>query len=150
MRRNIFLLISLFLFQLSANGSDSLFTKVQQKLIEDSETFNCFKELYVAYYEDKKANLEIRNETYDSLYIIYYNKGLPLVRLIKRESLDSFFSLLYLKKSIFKKRSFKREYNNLIASYSNFNADNDIGAKGSQKEYFLMYLDHYYIIPKSH
>lgn len=71
--------------------NDTLFKRVAIKLERDKKSFNTFKNLFEAY-----LNPSIKGDSicgsYFNLYLSLYNNGTSLVRLIKKNTLDSVFA----------------------------------------------------------
>jgi len=53
------------------------------------------------------------------------------------------------KRSQHSKSSIKRNYKRLVSNFKNYNTDNDFGDTEEQSEYFLQFIELYYILPNT-
>ncbi|MCO6494104.1 MAG: hypothetical protein J5I91_00285 [Bacteroidetes bacterium] len=129
-------------------SQDSLFNQVVAKLESDKGSCVNFEKLFNTYYADFKVKDSLHTSYYD-LYLSMYNQGFPLVRLIRKESMDSVFSQLVSNRKRVSRKLLATQYCNIVINKDNFNTDNDIGGEGSQNDYFRRYLNGYLILPES-
>jgi hypothetical protein len=149
MRKLILFFTLGFVLQVSASDIDSIYNKVKKKLLKDKKSFNDFNNLQYEYNKEISNDSNISSIVYDSLYIEYYNMGFPIVRLINKEKLDSCFLYLGNTNCNTNIHLIKQTYRQIVKNYHNFNSDKNIGGEDSQKEYFIMYIEGYYILPLS-
>lgn len=145
----IFVIInSSFCFGQQSLTDEELFKKVSFSLKNDEKSFESFNLFYQAY----SLDLKIKDKSYECYFDLYahlYNKGIPIVRLIKKEAFEKTFEQLIEKSDFHKKSSIYRKYKEIITDVNNYNTDYDIGEIGGQKEYFLNFLNQYFILPKT-
>lgn len=147
--KTFYLIVSLFIFSFSFGQQTTidknLFSEVSTKLKKDKKSLEVFTELYQEYLLDLRE--ENQNERFIDLYIQLYNKGIPVVRLLKKESFIKRFDRLKERGKPYKKIRLCKEFLKLTRNKKNYNTDIDIGAEGTQKQYFLQFLNEYKIMP---
>ncbi len=151
MKHIFYTILIIFTLSLSCFGqgktvNDSLFIEVSSKLKSDKKSFKTFQAIYKAYMIDLEMKY-ISLDCLKTLYIMLYNKGVPIARLVNEESIIEAFELLNNKDICHKSIQFRNVYKKLIADYSNYNTDVFFGSTGDQEEYFLKFLNEYFIIP---
>jgi hypothetical protein len=142
----IILLFAFNSFAQSKTANDSLFTMVSTKLKNDEKSFQVFQALHKEY----KIDNEMKNRGLDSfqtVFITFYNQGIPLTRLIKEDAFKKMFKRMSKKAIQLKSNEFRRSYQQLISNYANYNADDNDPIQPGGKEYFLKFLNGYFILP---
>ncbi|MBX7204462.1 MAG: hypothetical protein K1X81_03460 [Bacteroidia bacterium] len=126
--------------------NDTLLPRVAIKLERDTKSFNVFKDLFKVYHKSS-TNGDTIHEEYFDLYLSLYNKGTPLVRLIKKNTLDSVFAQVEQQYNTNSHRSLYESFCSVVQNPSFYNTDADIGAVGAQIECFRIFLTNYFILP---
>ena len=128
------------------NINDSLFICVANKLKNDEKSFQVFQALYMAHTIDKEIKY-LKLDCFQTLFITLYNKGVPLVRLIKEVVFIKTFDKISKKSKHFKRNKLLRSYQKLISNYVNYNSDDNDPEQPGGKEYFMKFLNEYFILP---
>ncbi len=143
-----FVVNSFFCFGQQSFTDEELFKKVSFSLKNNDKSFESFNLLYQTY----SLDLKIRDKSYECYFDLYahlYNKGIPIVRLIKKDTLEKAFEQLIEKGDFHRKSSVYRKYKEIITNINNYNTDYDIGERGEQKKYFQKFLNDYFILPET-
>lgn len=148
--KKIILIAILFLLNPTVGfSSDTLFKQVQTKLLNDKKSFKNFCLLYDEFCNFKKNKDTLLDNHYDLSYALY-NKGIPFVRLINIDAVDSCFHEIYQKNKLFKQVYLKRVYKRLVQNYNNYNTNDDFyNSAGEEVTYFSAYLKDYFIMPST-
>jgi|SRR5690606_20155668 len=145
----IFLLfcVSLHACATKPTGRGQLFVLVSEKLEKDERSFLVYNTLYNAYVLDQ----EHKDKSLDcflNLSVDLYNVGIPLVRLIKRESLVLSFERLNKTKKSLTLNDIQQEYKKTVRDISHYNEEeNEIIF--NERDHFEIFIEHYYLIPKT-
>jgi hypothetical protein len=142
----IFLLFVSNSFAQATTTNDSLFTMVSTKLKNDEKSFQVFQALYKEYTLDS----EMKNhhiDCFQTLFISLYNQGIPLTRLIKEVAFIEMFKRMSKKAIQLKSNELRLSYQKLISNYANYNSDDNDPIQPGGKEYFLKFLNGYFILP---
>lgn len=124
-----------------------LFENVSFKLQNDDNSFAVFNALLYSFILDKRFKDKTSSYYFD-MYTNLYNTGIPLVRLIKKDSLEKIFVELERKGDLYNKSKIRKKYREIISNIDNYNYDT-IGGANEQEEYFLKFLEQYYILPET-
>lgn len=155
MRKLVLNIILLFITIHSIYSQDKvvdkdLFRKVSLTMISDTTSLMVYTSLFQLYKLDTKMNSLVREfSCFSDVYIQLYNRGVPFVRLIKKNSIENSFEELLKKSNKTNKKWIHRKYNQIVCNLSNYNTDDDIGSTGEQMDYFFKFLEHYLILPES-